>query len=102
MATCKGAVGSNCMLHAYNFLRAAQRACLLVLRGLKWFSYGWGCSNQASFVLRHRWRLHGYPCNLHILLAMYSEAAAYMCTAVSSDQLIPLHHHAHLLYPACL
>jgi hypothetical protein len=28
-----------------------------------------------------------------------------MCTAVSqirSDQLVPLHHYAHLMYPACL
>jgi hypothetical protein len=28
-----------------------------------------------------------------------------MCTAVSqlsSDQLVPLHHHAHFIYPACL
>jgi hypothetical protein len=28
-----------------------------------------------------------------------------MCTAVSqlrSDQLVPLHHHAHFMYPACL
>jgi hypothetical protein len=57
---------------------------------------------QASFVLLH-------PC-LRIMLAMYSEATAcmrqLMCTAVMSqlrsDQLIPLHHYAHLLYPACL
>jgi hypothetical protein len=44
-----------------------------------------------------------------ILLAIYSEAIAcmrqLMCTAVSqlsSDQLVPLHHHAHFIYPACL
>jgi hypothetical protein len=43
------------------------------------------------------------------LLAIYSEATAcmrqLMCTAVSqlrSDQLVPLHHHAHFIYPACL
>jgi hypothetical protein len=55
---------------------------------------------QASFVLLH-------PC-LRILLAMYSEATAcirqLMCTAVSqlrSAQIIPLHHYAYLLYPAC-
>jgi hypothetical protein len=48
------------------------------------------------------------PC-LRILLAIYSEATAcmrqLMCTAVSqlrSDQLVPLHHHAHFMYPACL
>jgi hypothetical protein len=42
------------------------------------------------------------------LLLLYYEATAcmrqLMCTAVSklrSDQLIPLHHCAHLLYPAC-
>jgi hypothetical protein len=57
--------------------------------------------------------LHGllnmlHPC-LRILLAMYSEATTgmrqLMCTAVSqirSDQLIPLHHYTHLLYPVCL
>jgi hypothetical protein len=62
---------------------------------------------QACFVLLH-------PC-LRILLAIYSEArgpqlacvSSYMCTAVvmsqlSSDQLVPLHHHAHFMYPACL
>jgi hypothetical protein len=56
---------------------------------------------QACFVLLH-------PC-LRILLAIYSEATAcmrqLMCTAVrqlSSDQLVPLHHHAHFIYPACL
>jgi Na+/H+-dicarboxylate symporter len=56
---------------------------------------------QACFVLLH-------PC-LRILLAIYSEATAcmrqLMCTAVSQirlDQLVPLHHYAHLMYPACL
>jgi hypothetical protein len=56
---------------------------------------------QACFVLLH-------PC-LRILLAIYSEATAcmrqLMCTAVSqlrSGQLVPLHHYAHLMYPACL
>jgi hypothetical protein len=63
---------------------------------------------QACFVLLH-------PC-LRILLAIHSEATAcmrqLMCTAVilllqwvsqlSSDQLVPLHHNAHFMYPACL
>jgi hypothetical protein len=56
---------------------------------------------QACFVLLH-------PC-LRILLAIYSQATAcmrqLMCTAVSqlrSDQIVPLHHHAHFMYPACL
>jgi hypothetical protein len=46
---------------------------------------------------------------IRILLAIYSEATTcmrqLMCTAVSqlrSDQLVPLHHHAHFMYPACL
>jgi hypothetical protein len=44
----------------------------------------------------------------HILLAMYNEAAACMrhnmrpVSQLSSAQLIPLHHFAHLHYPACL
>jgi hypothetical protein len=45
-----------------------------------------------------------------VLLDIYSEATAacmrpLMCTAVSqlrSGQLVPLHHHAHFMYPACL
>jgi hypothetical protein len=51
-------------------------------------------------------------CCIHVyalLLTMYSEATAcirqLMCTAVSqlsSAQIIPLHHYAYLLYPACL
>jgi hypothetical protein len=59
------------------------------------------CWLYICFVLLH-------PC-LRILLAIYSEATAcmrqLMCTAVSqlrSDQLVPLHHHAHFMYPACL
>jgi hypothetical protein len=46
---------------------------------------------------------------LIFLIYIYSEATAcmrqLMCTAVSqlsSDQLVPLHHHAHCMYPACL
>jgi hypothetical protein len=52
----------------------------------------------------------------YVLLAIYSTVASlvrpqlacvssYMCTAVSqlrSDLLVPLHHHAHFIYPACL
>jgi hypothetical protein len=68
------------------------------------FSYivlGQHASNIVSYIVY-------YPC-LRILLAIYSEATAcirqLMCTAVSqlrSDQLVPLHHHAHFIYPACL
>jgi hypothetical protein len=50
-----------------------------------------------------------YIHHVRILLAIYSEATAcmrqLMCTAVSqlsSDQLVPLHHHALFMYPACL
>jgi hypothetical protein len=66
-----------------------------------WSDFPTGGALQSSFVLLH-------PC-LRILLAIYSEATAcmqqLMCTAVSqlnSDQLIPLHHYAHLMYPPCL
>jgi hypothetical protein len=52
--------------------------------------------------------MYTYVCASY-LVAMYSEATAcmrqLMCAAMSqliSDQLIPLHHYAHLLYPACL
>jgi hypothetical protein len=43
------------------------------------------------------------PCTLRPQLACVIRSCE--CTAVSplsSDQLVPLHHYAHLMYPACL
>jgi hypothetical protein len=85
-----------------NFLLACCSKCVstcLARPGVIFLRAG---ALQASFVLLH-------PC-LRILLAIYSSEDTacmhqLMCTAVSqlrSDQLIPLHLYAHLMYPACL
>jgi hypothetical protein len=72
----------------YVSLALYARYCIIVYTPASYYKRG----SMASFGLLH-------PC-LHILrsmLVMYSEAAACMrhnmCTAVSSDQFIPLHHY---------